>query len=190
MLSSITPLGQRGRGSSWVRTVVAFWIGALLAAVVVFGAVGVLGETSGLTQLHWSVSIAVVAVAMILDLLRVKPVGPRRQVNEDWLPQYRDWVTGFGFGFQLGAGLTTIIPVWAVWSLFALAALSGLPIAILIGLAFAAGRSIPLFAAGRVDRPERLAALMSRLAGLDRPAMRALFGAYAMVLVIGVLYAG
>ena len=190
MLSSITPLGQRGRSSSWLRTVIAFWIGALLAAAVVFGVLGMLGQTVGLTGLHWSVSIAVVVAAMILDLLRVKPLGPRRQVNEDWLPQYRDWVIGFGFGSQLGAGVTTVVPVWAVWSLLALAALNGSHFAILIGLGFAAGRAIPLLAAARVDRPERLATLMSHLARLDKPAMNALFGAYVVVLVIGVLYAG
>ena len=35
--------------------------------------------------------------------------GPRRQVNERWLDEYRGWVYGLGFGAQLGLGVTTVI---------------------------------------------------------------------------------
>ena len=32
-----------------------------------------------------------------------------RQVNERWLDQFRPWVYGAGFGWQIGAGLATYI---------------------------------------------------------------------------------
>jgi hypothetical protein len=110
MLSSITPLGQRGRGMSWSRTVISFWVGALLAGAVVFGLLGVFGEMLGVGRLNPWYTVVVLSIAGVLDLRGLKPPGLHRQVDEDWLGRYRDWVVGLGFGAQLGAGFATIIP--------------------------------------------------------------------------------
>jgi len=189
MLSSITPLGQRGRGNSWIRTVSAFWVGALLAGGLTYGGLGLIGDLTGVsTAPEWWVLI-VVTVAAILDARRVRAPGPRRQVNEDWLGRYRDWVTGLGFGWQLGTGLFTIVPLWAVWALVVAALLQGLPTAIFIGIAFAAGRAALLAFTRGVDRPDRLARLMERLAAFDRPALRMTLAAYGLLIVLGALIA-
>ena len=37
-----------------------------------------------------------------------------RQVNQDWLLNYRSWVYGGGFGWQIGAGVTTYVMTAAV----------------------------------------------------------------------------
>jgi hypothetical protein len=185
MLSSITPLGQRGKGT-WRRTIVAYWTGAILSGLAVFGLLGLAGETLGFTRTSGWISLGVVAVAATLDVLGAKPPGPKRQVNEDWLGKYRDWVTGFGFGLQLGSGIATIVPVYAVWALVFLTILNGLPTAILIGTGFAAGRAFPLILTKRVNKPAGLAQLMLALARYDRPMMNALFGAYFLILVVGV----
>src|SRR5665213_1536531 len=105
MLASITPLGERGRHSHYVFTVTAF-AGAGLAAGAAFGAIlGALGglvlDATGVT-LRLSVLAAVLLIVLAVDLRPGAPPGPRRQVNERWLDEYRGWVYGAGFGAQLG----------------------------------------------------------------------------------------
>lgn len=186
MLSSITPLGQRARGNSWLRTVLAFWLGASVTAVAVHGLLGLVGEVTGVADVPpWVVLIPVVGSAA-LDLTGLRPWGPRRQVDEDWLGRYRDWVVGFGFGAQLGTGFHTHVPVWGVWGLLTTSLLLGLPGAVAIGLGFAAGRTALLVTTARVDRPERLAGTMAGLARFDRPAKGALVVGYVVVVAVGV----
>lgn len=182
MLSSITPLGQRGRRGSWKRTVIGFWVGALLAGTVTFGLAGAVGELVGLAGTPTMVSVAVLGLAAVLDSLRFAPPGPDRQVDENWLGRYRDWVTGFGFGAQLGSGLVTIVTVYAIWALLVVAVLTGLPAALLLGLSFAVGRSLPLLATSRINEPAALAGLMSRLAGLQGLSTPLLLVGYAFAL--------
>ena len=44
-----------------------------------------------------------------------------RQVNERWLDQFRPWVYGAGFGWQIGAGLVTYIKTAALYLMMVLA---------------------------------------------------------------------
>lgn len=187
MLSSITPLGQRGRGMSWTRSVIGFWGGALLAAGAVFSIAGAVGEIAGLGRIEPWLSLAVVVLAAGLDLAGVRPPGPHRQVDEDWLGRYRDWVTGFGFGAQLGLGFMTIVPSWGYWAILLVAAAAGLPAALLIGIGFGVGRSLLLIAARRVGSPSALAEMMRRFTGAERRARWVATAGYAMViLMVGV----
>ncbi len=48
-----------------------------------------------------------------------------RQVNERWLDQFRPWVYGAGFGWQIGTGLATYIVTAAVYLMVLLSALTG-----------------------------------------------------------------
>lgn len=187
MLSSITPLGQRSRQGSWVRTIVAFVVGALIAGFLVFGSLGLVGDKTDLASAPIWVSILVLAVAAGLDTLGVPAPGPRRQVNEDWLGRYRDWVTGLGFGVQLGAGFFTIVPAFAVWALLALALLNGLPLALVIGAGFAIGRWLLLLSTRGVSSPTRLAQLMGRFASLEHVASRTLLAGYGAAIVLGTI---
>ena len=183
MLSSITPLGQRGRGMSWRRTVVGFWVGAMLAAALVFTPVGAIGELAGLDRFNPWLSLVVIVAAAILDLIGVRAFGPHRQVDEDWLGRYRDWVIGFGFGAQLGLGFLTIISSWGYWAILVVAASIGLPQAVLIGVGFGVGRSLLLVSTRRVGSPSALADLMRRFTGAERTARWVALAGYGLVIV-------
>ena len=186
MLSSITPLGQRSRGSSWERAVSAFWIGAAMASFGLFVAVGALGDLFSLSGASIWFGVGAVLTAAVLDLLRVPVPGPQRQVDEDWLNKYRDWVTGFGFGAQLGVGFATIVRTWGFWSLLVLAALFGLPGSAFIAVGFAIGRSVLLLTTKGVNTPGQLAELMRAFEGKHHLAIKALGVGYGVFAVIGV----
>jgi hypothetical protein len=187
MLSSITPLGQRGRGQSWGRTVIGFWAGAVLTAGFIFGSLGLLGEFAGVSEVPGIAVLIVIAAAAILDWLRIDPFGPHRQVNEDWLGRYRDWVVGFGFGAQLGSGVATIVRTWSTWALFVVAVLVGWPLALLIGVAFGVGRSVLLLSSRGVQSSAALSRTMRRFAGSERWAVAVLSFTYVAVIGLGVL---
>ena len=184
MLSSITPLGQRGRGGSWTRTVVAFWVGAMLAGSVLFGGLGLLGEFFLPVPVGWWV-VLVIGVAGALDLLKVPPWGPRRQVNEDWLREFRDWVVGLGFGAQLGLGIVTIVTTWSVWALVLIAPAVGLGTSILMGLTFGVGRSVLLVWTRPVNDSRVLGIVMARFARLEQSSKVVLATGYLVVLGLG-----
>lgn len=184
MLSSITPLGQRGRGMSWSRTVVAFWVGAIVGGAATFSLLGGLGAMLGLDRLGpWSV-LVIVVLAAALDLMRVEPPGLQRQVNEDWLGRYRDWVTGFGFGTQLGVGFATIIPTFGVWALYLIAAGSGFPTAVLMGIAFGVGRSLLLLSTRGVGSPFALGERMRRFVSGEKRARWLSYAGYMVAAVV------
>ncbi|HJQ77623.1 MAG TPA: hypothetical protein VJ948_10250 [Acidimicrobiia bacterium] len=184
MLSSITPLGQRSKGMSWGRTVIGFWIGAIAAGTAVFSLLGVIGELFALDRVAPWVSLLVVGLAAVLDWAGVKPPGPRRQVNEDWLGRYRDWVIGFGFGAQLGVGFVTIIPSFGTWALYLVATASGLPLAAALGAAFGLGRSLLLITTRVIWSPSALATVMQRFTGAERKARWVALAGYALVLIV------
>lgn len=184
MLSSITPLGQRSKGMSWRRTVIGFWIGAIAAGAMVFSLLGLVGELFGLDRLAPWVSLLVVAAAAVLDWAGVKPPGPHRQVNEDWLGRYRDWVIGFGFGAQLGLGFVTIIPSFGTWAMYLVATASGLPLAVALGAAFGLGRSLLLITTRVIWSPSALAKVMQRFTGAERKARWLALAGYAVALIV------
>jgi hypothetical protein len=169
---------------SWGRTVVGFWVGALLAGTAVFSMLGGIGELFGLDRVAPWVSLVVVGIAATLDWAKVKPPGPHRQVNEDWLGRYRDWVIGFGFGAQLGLGFVTIIPSFGTWAMFLVATVSGLPLAAALGAGFGLGRSLLLVTTRVIRSPSALATVMQRFTGAERKARWVALAGYALALIV------
>src|SRR4051794_22184875 len=160
MLASITPLGERGRGASWPRAVTAYVVGSLVGGAVMGSALGAAGS------LLPRVPLGLLAVAGLLALaadLSGRLPALHRQVDENWLVTYRDWVYGAGFGLQLGLGAVTIATsasTYLVWvlELSTRSAAAGA----LVGAVFGLARALPLLtAAGAVD-PESLRALHRR----------------------------
>ena len=184
MLSSITPLGQRGRGMSWRRMVVAFWLGAVTAGMALFGSVGLVGGWLGLDRLNPWLLLAVVVAAGLLDLTSVRPPGPQRQVDENWLSTYRDWVVGLGYGAQLGTGFVTVVPTFGTWALLVVSASVGLPLAAAIGVAFGVGRSLLLIGTRKVRSPAALAESMRKFAAAETRGRQLAYGGYGMVLIV------
>lgn len=193
MLSSIHPLGERARNNNWGVTVTAFTLGAVLSGAALGALLGLAGRatvgTSSPTILLGITAMAILA-AGVLDLVRVQPPGPKRQVNENWIGTFRGWVYGGGFGLELGVGFLTYIVTWGVFATYASAFLTVTPISgALVGATFGFGRSLTLIAAGYVDRPSRLTSFNRRLASLG-PVVRHATAAAMSVAGVGLILAG
>ncbi|NND01663.1 MAG: hypothetical protein HKN91_02650 [Acidimicrobiia bacterium] len=167
MLTSITPLGERGRNRSWASTVVAYFVGSIAGGAVtgfVAGGLGALLPDGWHPASLTAIVLAVLAIVAVNEAgwIRLTPIG-RRQVNEDWLEEYRGWVVGLGFGFQLGLGLVTIITTLAVPAVFVLAVLTfSWQWGLIIGSIFGLARALPILSTFRVTDPGRLASLHRR----------------------------
>src|SRR5437763_6351897 len=109
MLASITPLGERGRGRSWGRTVTAWFVGALLggAALGAVAGAGAWVASAASTPVRWVVAVVVAVVVVARSELGRLPSW-RRQVDVRWLSEYRGGVVGLGYGAQLGAAVGAI----------------------------------------------------------------------------------
>lgn len=168
MLSSIHPLGERGRGNRWALTVAAFAVGSSAAGGLVGAMLAVAGSVvNELAAPRLFILAVATGGAAVLDWLRIAPLGPHRQVNERWIGAYRGWVYGIAFGAQLGAGGTTYVVTWLVYAAALAAGLAGSVAAgAVIGLTFGAIRALPVVAARWIDRPSRLGAFHRRMADL------------------------
>jgi len=167
MLASITPLGERGRRSRWGITVSAFLLGATLAGAAegaVLGLLGsaVLGDGIG-AHARLLVLTGGLVLAAALELALPTVPGPNRQVNERWLDEFRGWVYGFGFGAQLGLGITTVVTSAATYVAMLVAFLAADPGwgALVLGV-FGAIRGVTPLLAARVQGPEQLRAFHVR----------------------------
>jgi sulfite exporter TauE/SafE len=175
MLSSIHPLGERGRHNNWWLTIGGFTVGAVLSGAGIGAVLGLVGQLTmrGVTPSALLLATGASAVvAGVLDMSRASPPGPKRQVNETWIGAYRGWVYGGGFGLQLGAGFLTYIVTWGVFAMFLAEILSTSPATgAVVGAVFGLGRSSTLLIAGYVDRPSRLTSFNRKLA-VAGPAVR------------------
>jgi hypothetical protein len=108
-------------------------------------------------------AVAVLA-AIALDCGRDPAPGPRRQVDERWLDEYRGWVYGLGYGAQLGLGVSTVVSSAATYAALLAAALSADPRrgALILGV-YGAIRGLTPLAAARVRSPRQLLALHAAL---------------------------
>src|SRR4051794_23633291 len=156
MLASITPLGQRGRGASWGRTVVAYVVTSVLGGAAMGLALGSIGLAVLPGHAQWpTIVVGALAFLAALSDLRGRPPSVHRQVDENWLTSYRDWVHGAGFGFQLGLGALTIVTSASLYLTWLLELLLARPLAAAtIGAMFGLARALPLLTtAGAVDPP-------------------------------------
>jgi hypothetical protein len=139
-----------------------------LAVGAVLGSLGAVIAPSG-TAARWLLC-ALIAGGILLDASPGRAGLPtvRRQVNESWLHRYRGWVYGAGFGFQLGAGMVTVVVASAVYLAFAAAFLSGSPwTGAAIGLVFGSVRAATLLPAAAVQAPTQLGRIDAWLRSWD-----------------------
>jgi ElaB/YqjD/DUF883 family membrane-anchored ribosome-binding protein len=187
MLSSITPLAEQGRGHRYRTTACWFVAGsivggaslglvtALLAAGL--GAAGLSSTTLGTLALI----ACLVAAASDASTIKFRLPAHHRQVNERWLDQFRPWVYGAGFGWQIGAGLATYIKTSAVYLMIALAALTGDPwLAVGIGALFGLVRGLAVYLGRGITNPTALADFHRRFMALD-PRARQVVVAWELV---------
>jgi len=130
MLSTITPIGERGRGNRYVTTARWYVIGAIAGGLCLGAVAAVLSTVAGLQGATRLVVVATGALVAAVSDARVGGLAlptHRRQVNERWLDQYRAWVYGGGFGWQIGTGLATYITTAAVYLLVVVLVVGGNP---------------------------------------------------------------
>ena len=180
MLTSINPLVERSRNSRFPVTFTAYLVGSVVGGALFGGVLGLIGAGVH-ALLPWSEQVtavavmAVCAVGLLLDAgvagLRLPTV--RRQVNEDMLAEYRGWLYGLVFGFQLGIGVVTIVTTATVYVAFVLAFLSGSPWSgLVIGAVFGIVRALPMLLVIGVREPGQLRRTVRRAQGWARPAQR------------------
>jgi MFS family permease len=197
MLSSITPLAERGRHRRFGWTASWFVVGGALGGAT-FGLVGAAGAAvlRATAPSPRAVGIAVLlaaGLAVAVDLGMVPPALPhhRRQVNELWLTRYRGWVTGLGFGWQIGNGVGTYIMTAGVYLLAALAILSGNPVLALgAGTLFGLVRGLAILLVAGVTNPARLARFHRRFDEAREPVRTATIAAEGVVAVLAATATG
>src|SRR5436190_8864700 len=176
MLSSITPLGERGRRRRWGTTVTAHVVAATLGGAAVGALAGSIGWLL-LRDVSWDGRLAFLVVllagGLALDWAQRVP-GPRRQVDESWLDRYRGWVYGAGFGFQLGAGIVTIVTSSAVYVALGAAAATASPGAgAALGAVAGLLRGATILAGAGLRSPDQLVRFHARMTAWREPARRA-----------------
>jgi MFS family permease len=176
MLSSITPVAEQGRGHRFRSTARWFVAGAVVGGAMLGGVMAALAVAVRWLDLPGLAVVSVALVAAATTALSDSGVSGRRlpfhgrQVNERWLDQYRSWVYGAGFGWQIGCGLATYIVTAGVYLMIVLGALSGDPwVALGLGTLFGLVRGMAVFASRKVHDPMTLRALHLRLSRLDLP---------------------
>ena len=189
MLASINPLGERARNQQYRVTVTAYIAASTVAGAALGGALGFVGAPLALPLVALVGVGGLATVGLLGDARRnaARALGPRRQVDENWLVNYRGWVYGAGFGAQLGFAFATIVTASATWIAFACALLSGSPLAgLVIGAIFGVTRALPILAGAGVHDPATLRGLVRRLERL-RPRVAVTTTAVQGAAAIGLL---
>ncbi len=178
MLATVTPLAESGRGHRYRSTARWFVAGAVaggatlgLALAMAALAVRAAGPSPAVVA---ALACAGCAFAAASDRRLggfTLPVH-HRQVNERWLDQFRSWVYGAGFGWQIGSGFATYIKTAAVYLMVVLAALTASPwVALALGLLFGLVRGLAVLLGRRITSPAALAAFHRRFTALDPVAL-------------------
>jgi hypothetical protein len=191
MLSQLTPVGEASRGYRYRTTATWFVLGAVvggatLGAVMaaLAAAVSAVGATST-ALLGIAAAIAVLGAAVDGGVFGFAPPFFKRQVNEYWLTRYRAWVYGSGFGWQIGAGVTTYIMTAAVFVTVAFGALTAGPWAALaLGVGFGLARGLAVLLTAKRHTTTELFALHRRFDALGEPVRRAVIVVQLTVAVV------
>jgi hypothetical protein len=193
MLSTVTPLAEAGRGRRWAPTAAWFVAGAVLGGLTLGALMAGLAAIVGAFGLSTTTVLAVATLtALVCAASDLDPFGRHlpfhgRQVNERWLDQYRAWVYGGGFGWQIGCGLATYITTAGMYLTIVLCALTGLPlVALAVGAGFGLIRGLAIFAGRRITSPDGLLAVHRRFGALRQPARLAMVG---VMLGVGIVAA-
>lgn len=198
MLSTVTPLAEAGRGRRWGVTAAWFMVGAVLGGLTLGALMAGLAAVVGAVGVSAAVTLGIATVAaLVCAASDLDPFGLHipfhgRQVNERWLDQYRAWVYGAGFGWQIGCGLATYITTAGMYLTIVLAALTGQPlVALAIGAGFGLIRGLAIFAGRHITDTDHLLAAHRRFGALRRPVRLATIGVMLAVgVVAGTAWAG
>jgi hypothetical protein len=164
MLATVTPLAEHARGHRYPSTASWFVAGGLVGgatfglamAALALGVRAAAPSTVALAAIACAAALLAAASDARLGSFHL-PVH-HRQVNERWLDQFRPWVYGAGFGWQIGAGLVTYIKTAALYLMIVLAALTASPAtALAIGALFGLVRGLAVLLGRGITRSAALA---------------------------------
>jgi hypothetical protein len=173
MVSTLGPTGHSGGRATTLAACAAFVPGALAGGVVTFGSLSALGALAGGGEAALLIGAAVAGAAALAEATgrRIVPQA-RRQVPEHWRRVLPLPVAAAAYGVLLGLGFTTFVLTFAVPALAGVAlAVGDVPAGLALGLAFGAGRALPVIAlAPLADRPAGMRAteLMAERPGILR----------------------
>jgi len=163
MMSTITPLAEAGRGRRYSWSAAWFIVGSVVGGATLGAVAGLLSILVRAATLPTEPRLGAVAVlAALAGLCDARVLGPRlphhrRQVNEQWLDQFRSWVYGAGFGAQIGCGVSTYVMTTGVYLVVAIGALSASPaLAVGLGALFGASRGLAILSTSRVRSMQQL----------------------------------
>ena len=186
MVETLAPAGYAGRLRTTLVACVTFTLGALAGGVLTFGGLAKLGEALGAGGTGAAAVAATLAVVAAVGEARGLRIVPqvRRQVPESWRRVLPVPLAAGLYGVLLGLGFTTFILTFAVWALAAVSVALGDPaLGALLGLAFGAGRALPVIALAPVADSDRGIAAHAAMA--ERPAiLRGLRAADAVALAL------
>ncbi|MFI4991907.1 MAG: hypothetical protein ACHQHO_13480, partial [Solirubrobacterales bacterium] len=140
-------LGDARRGATLVAGA-TFALGTLIGGVITFAGLALLGALvgDGVAGLREGLGAALALAAAVADWRGVR-IAPqiRRQVPERWRWTMPLPLACALYGVLLGLGFTTFVLAFAVWALAGVSFASGDPlVGIAVGLAFGAGRALPV----------------------------------------------
>jgi hypothetical protein len=136
------------RRAATIAASVTFALGTLIGGAVTFGGLAALGSLAGhgFTGLREGLGATLALAAAIADWRGVK-IAPqiRRQVPERWRWTLPLPLACALYGVLLGLGFTTFVLAFAVWALAGISFAAGDPLlGVLVGVAFGAGRALPV----------------------------------------------
>jgi hypothetical protein len=147
MVETLAPQGYAGRMRVTVPACATFAAGALAGGAITFGGLALLGEALGAGGPVALAVAAAVALAAAIGEARGARIVPqvRRQVPESWRRRMPVPLAAGLYGVLLGLGFTTFILTFAVWALAGACIAIGDPaLGLAVGLAFGAGRLLPV----------------------------------------------
>jgi hypothetical protein len=172
MVETLAPHGYARRLRTSLASCATFAAGALAGGAITFGGLGLLGAALGAggpVALGLAAVVAVTAAAAEARGLRIAP-QIRRQVPEAWRRVLPVPLAAAGYGVLLGLGFTTFVLSFAVWALAGASTSLGDPaLGLAIGLAFGAGRALPVVCLAPFAGTDRGGAITAAMC--ERPAI-------------------
>ena len=172
MVETLAPHGYARRLRTSLAASCTFALGALAGGALTFGGLALAGAALGAGGPVAAGAAAVVAVAAAAGEARGLRIAPqiRRQVPEAWRRVLPIPLAAAGYGVLLGLGFTTFVLSFAVWALAGASIALGDPaLGLGMGLAFGAGRALPVIALAPFAGTERGGAVTAAMC--ERPAI-------------------
>ena len=172
LVETLAPDGFARRLRTSLAACATFAIGAVAGGAITYGGLALVGAALGAAGSAALGAAAVIAAAAAAAEARGLRIAPqiRHQVPEAWRRVLPVPVAAAGYGVLLGLGFTTFVLSFAVWALAGASIAVGDPATgLAIGLAFGAGRALPVISLAPFAGSDRGGAITAAMC--ERPAI-------------------